>query len=171
MRGVLPIRLRLIVDWQFGIPATLAIAALVLVIGRRLIERIESLQRYSIPEPVVGGLVTALLIAVSHLGGVRIIFDTSLQPALMLAFFASIGLGADARMLARGGVALLLFIACVAGMLVLQNVIGVGAAWAMGIDPLIGLIAGSVTMSGGTAPARRGARNLLRISGSPRRPA
>jgi ESS family glutamate:Na+ symporter len=146
---LLAIRLPLIVDWQFGVPATLAIAALVLVIGRRVIERIAFLQKYSIPEPVVGGLVTALLIAASHTGGVRITFDTSLQPGLMLAFFASIGLGADARMLARGGLALLLFTACVVGMLVMQNVIGVGAAWAMGIDPLIGLIAGSVTMSGG----------------------
>jgi ESS family glutamate:Na+ symporter len=136
-------------NWQFGVPATLAMAALVLVIGRTLIERIALLQKYSIPEPVVGGLVAALAITAAHAGGLRIAFDTSLQPGLMLAFFASIGLGADARMLARGGVGLLLFTACVVGMLVMQNVIGVGAAWAMGIDPVIGLIAGSVTMSGG----------------------
>ena len=136
-------------DWQFGVAATLAIAALVLVIGRRVIERVAFLQKYSIPEPVVGGLVAALLIVLIHVGGVRISFDTSLQPGLMLAFFASIGLGADARMLARGGVTLLLFTACVVGMLVMQNVIGVGTAWLLGIDPLIGLIAGSVTMSGG----------------------
>ncbi len=146
--GPLLIPLRLIVDWQFGVPATLAIAALVLVIGRRLIERIEVLRQYSISEPVVGGLVAALLAAASHAGGVRLTFDTSLQPGLIFAFFASIGLGADARMLARGGVPLL-FTACVVGMLAMQNIIGVGAAWAMGIDPLIGLIAGSVTMSGG----------------------
>jgi Na+/glutamate symporter len=138
-----------IVDWQFTVPATLAIAALVLVVGRRLIEHVAFLRKYSIPEPVVGGLVTALLITIMHAGGVRITFDTSLQPGLMLAFFATIGLGADARMLARGGIALLLFTACVVAMLVMQNVIGVGAAWAMGIDPLIGLISGSVTMSGG----------------------
>jgi glutamate:Na+ symporter, ESS family len=137
------------VDWQFTVPATLAIAALVLVVGRRLIEHVAFLRRYSIPEPVVGGLVTAILITVVHYAGVRVTFDTSLQPGLMLAFFATIGLGADARMLARGGVALLLFTGCVVAMLVMQNVIGVGAAWAMGIDPLIGLIAGSVTMSGG----------------------
>ena len=136
-------------DWQFGVPATLAIAAFVLVIGRRVIERVAFLQKYSIPEPVVGGLIAALLIALIHAGGIRISFDGSLQPGLMLAFFASIGLGADARMLARGGAALLLFTACVVGMLVMQNVIGVGAAWLLGIDPLIGLIAGSVTMSGG----------------------
>jgi ESS family glutamate:Na+ symporter len=137
------------VDWQFTVPATLAIAALVLVAGRRLIEHVAFLRKYSIPEPVVGGLVAALLITLVHVVGVRITFDTSFQPGLMLAFFATIGLGADARMLARGGVALLLFAACVVAMLVMQNVIGVGAAWAMGIDPLIGLIAGSVTMSGG----------------------
>jgi ESS family glutamate:Na+ symporter len=137
------------VDWQFGVPATLATAALVLVVGRRLIERVAFLREYSIPEPVVGGLLTALLISLLHAGGIRLRFDTSFQPGLMLAFFATIGLGADARMLARGGIGLVLFTACVVGMLVMQNIIGVGAAWAMGIDPLIGLIAGSVTMSGG----------------------
>jgi ESS family glutamate:Na+ symporter len=137
------------VDWQFGVPATLATAALVLVVGRRLIERVVFLREYSIPEPVVGGLLTALLISLLHAGGIRLRFDTSFQPGLMLAFFATIGLGADARMLARGGIALVLFTACVAGMLVMQNIIGVSAAWALGIDPLIGLIAGSVTMSGG----------------------
>ena len=136
-------------DWQFGVPATLAIATLVLVVGRRLIERVVFLREYSIPEPVVGGLLTALLISLLHAGGIRLRFDTSLQPGLMLAFFATIGLGADARMLARGGIALVLFTACVVGMLVMQNIIGVSAAWALGIDPLIGLIAGSVTMSGG----------------------
>ena len=136
-------------DWQFGVPATLAFAALVLVVGRRLIEHVAFLRKYSIPEPVVGGLVTALLITLMHVAGLRVGFDNSLQPGLMLAFFATIGLGADARMLARGGFALLLFTACVVGMLVMQNVIGVGAARAMGLDPLIGLIAGSVTMSGG----------------------
>jgi ESS family glutamate:Na+ symporter len=136
-------------DLALGVPATLAIAALVLLIGRGAIERIAFLQQYAIPEPVVGGLVAALLVAVLHAIGVRISFDTSLQPGLMLAFFATIGLGADARMLARGGGPLLLFAGCVVGMLIIENLIGVGAAKAMGIDPLIGLIAGSVTMAGG----------------------
>ena len=78
-----------------------------------------------------------------------IAFDTSIRPGLMLAFFATIGLGADARMLLKGGGALVLFTACVVGMLIMENVIGVFAAKALGIDPLIGLIAGSVTMAGG----------------------
>jgi len=144
-----PVEAGATVDWQFSISATLAIAALVLVVGRWLIEHIAFLRKYSIPEPVTGGLVAALLASLLHAGGVHIRFDTSLQPGLMLAFFATIGLGADARMLARGGKSLVIFTACVVGMLVMQNVIGIGTAWALGTDPVIGLIAGSVSMAGG----------------------
>jgi len=136
-------------EFKLAVPATLAIAALVLVSGRALVERTALFKKYSIPEAVVGGLLAAIIIAALHFAGVGIAFDTALQPSLMLAFFATIGLGADVRMLARGGFALLLFAACVVGMLFVQNVVGIAAAKAMGIDPLIGLIAGSVTMSGG----------------------
>lgn len=136
-------------DLKLGVPATLAVAALVLVVGRRVIRRVGFLQKYSIPEPVVGGLIAALAVTGLHFAGIRIGFDTALQPGLMLAFFATIGLGADARMLMRGGGPLLLFTACVVGMLVVENLVGIGAAKAMGVDPLIGLIAGSVTMAGG----------------------
>ena len=132
-----------------GVSATFAIAGLVLVVGRFLIERIEFLKRYAIPEPVAGGLLAALSIAGLHAMNARISFDTSLQPGLMLAFFATIGLSADARMLVKGGGPLVLFTICVVGMLVMENLIGVGAAKAMSVDPVIGLIAGSVTMAGG----------------------
>ena len=71
----------------------------------------------------------------------------------MLAFFASIGLGADVRVLARGGKALLIFFACVAAMLVLQNVVGIAVAMVTGQNPLLGLVAGSVAMSGGHGTA------------------
>jgi ESS family glutamate:Na+ symporter len=136
-------------DLRIGVPATLAVAALVLVVGRQLIQRIEFLRKYSIPEPVAGGLLAAVFVAVLHAMGVRITFDTELQPGLMLAFFATIGLGADARMIARGGGPLLRFTVCVIGMLLLENLIGVGTAKLLGMDPLIGLILGSVTMAGG----------------------
>src|SRR5262249_54357682 len=111
--------------------------------------RVDMLQKYSIPEAVAGGLVAPGAVAAPHAPGLQIAFDTAPQPSLMLAFFATIGLGAVVKMLARGGVALLLFTACVVGMLLMQNIVGVGAALAMRIDPVIGLIAGSVTMAGG----------------------
>lgn len=136
-------------DINLGTPASLATAALVLVVGRHLVRRIDVLQKYSIPDAVTGGLLAAVLIAVLHGAGLRIRFDTSLQPSFMLAFFATIGLGAELKMLVRGGIGLLLFGACVVGMLVMQNIVGVGTALAMHIDPVIGLIGGSVTMAGG----------------------
>src|SRR4029078_11601887 len=71
----------------------------------------------------------------------------------MLAFFASIGLGADVRVVARGGKMLLIFLACVAVVLVLQNVVGIAVALATGQTPLLGLVAGSVAMSGGHGTA------------------
>ena len=158
-------------DLALNVPWTLASAALVLVTGRGLIGRIGLLQKYAIPEPVVGGLVAALLMTVLHAIGARISFDTSLQPALMLAFFATIGLSADARMLARGGGPLLVFAGCVVGMLIIENLIGVGAARAMGLDPLIGLIAGSVTMAGGHGTAAAWGQRFADVFGLTEAPA
>ena len=87
--------------------------------------------------------------AALYAAGVRIAFDTSLQPGLMLAFFATIGLGADARMLAKGGGALVLFTALRRGHAHHGKPDRHVAAKVLGIDPLIGLITGSVTMAGG----------------------
>ena len=136
-------------DIPLGAAASLAAAAVVLIVGRIIVERIGFLRRYSIPEPVAGGLTAAFVMTVLHFAGITVAFDTTMQPSLMLAFFATIGLGADVRMLVRGGRTLLLFVVCVVGMLVVENVIGIASAKAMGIDPLLGLIAGSVTMAGG----------------------
>ena len=128
---------------------TLAVAMLVLLLGRWLVGRIAFLRTYSIPEPVIGGLLVALLVSAVRSLDVQVSFDASLQSPLMLMFFASVGLGADARGLAQGGVKLLVLLAVVAVMLVLQNVIGVGAAIAMDLNPLVGLLSGSIAMAGG----------------------
>jgi len=158
-------------DLSLGTPATLAVGALVLIAGRYLIERFRFLQKYAIPAPVVGGFVAALLVAALHAIGVRLAFDTSIQPGLMLAFFATIGLGADARMLVKGGGALVLFTACVVGMLIMENIVGVVAAKALGIDPLIGLIAGSVTMAGGHGTGAAWGRRFADLFGLTEAPA
>jgi ESS family glutamate:Na+ symporter len=151
--------------------ATLAVASLVLLLGRSLIARIAFLRRYAFPEPVVGGLVAALAITVLHSIGVEVTFDTSIQPGLMLAFFATIGLGADARSVAKGGLSLVVFTLCVVGMLFMENIIGIGAARAMGVDPVIGLIAGSVTMAGGHGTGAAWGQRFADIFGVTQAPA
>lgn len=136
--------------FDIDVMSTLLIATGVLLVGRLAITRIGLLRRYNIPEPVIGGLLAATMITVLKVTmGVEIAFDMALQTPLMLAFFATIGLGADLRMLAIGGRAIVAFLAVVAVMLVLQNTIGVAAAISMDLHPLTGLLAGSITMSGG----------------------
>lgn len=136
--------------FEFDAMSTLFIAIVVLLIGRALVNRIGLLRRYSIPEPVVGGMLAAILITVLLFGAdVQVAMDLSLQTPLMLAFFATIGLGADLRTLVKGGKTLIMFWALMIGMLVLQNVVGIAAALAMDLHPLIGLLAGSITLMGG----------------------
>ena len=130
--------------------STFVVASLVLLMGRKLAGSISILQTYSIPEPVIGGLVAAILLFGFHgATGLSIQFDNSLSAPLMLAFFASIGLNADLASLRRGGRPLLVFLAVVFGLLLMQNTLGLVLAKTLGLDPLIGLLAGSITLSGG----------------------
>ena len=129
---------------------TLVCATLVLLLGRKLVEWIGPLRTYSIPEPVAAGLLVALgTLALRQFGHFELKFDTSLQTPLMLAFFATIGLSANLASLKAGGRRLVLFLGVVAGMLIMQNAIGVGLASMMGLSPGIGLLGGSITLAGG----------------------
>ncbi|AYN14602.1 sodium/glutamate symporter [Pseudomonas monteilii] len=128
---------------------TLVAASLVLLLGRGLVARIGFLRAYNIPEPVAGGLVVALALLALRSFDVQVQFDTSLQAPLMLAFFATIGLSADFASLKKGGRVVAVFLLVVTGLLLVQNAMGIGLATALGLDPLMGLLAGSITLSGG----------------------
>ncbi|MGE8370337.1 MAG: sodium/glutamate symporter [Pseudomonas putida] len=128
---------------------TLVAASLVLLLGRGLVARIGFLRVYNIPEPVAGGLVVALALLALRSFDVQVQFDTSLQTPLMLAFFATIGLSADFASLKKGGRVVAVFLLVVTGLLLVQNAMGIGLATALGLDPLMGLLAGSISLSGG----------------------
>ena len=129
---------------------TLMAASLVLLLGRLILARTPILRTYSIPEPVIGGLVVALLVFVLRSTlKIDVRFDTALQVPLMLTFFATIGLNADLAGLKAGGRALMVFLGAVVGLLVMQNALGIGLAWALGQERILGLLGASVTLSGG----------------------
>ncbi len=133
---------------------TLISAVIVLLLGRFLVNRIDFLKRYNIPEPVAGGLVAAVVSLLVHtLWGYSIVFSSELQTSFMLVFFASIGLSANFMKLKEGGTALIIFLICVASFIVVQNAVGMSLATLLGLDPLIGLIAGSITLTGGHGTA------------------
>ena len=134
---------------------TLIVATLVLLVGRLMVDRIKFLQDFTIPEPVAGGLLAAVIIYILHVStGVSFAFDKGLQDSFMLIFFSSIGLSADFSRLKAGGIGLVLFLLVVSAFIVVQNVVGVGLAGALGLDPIIGLVTGSITLTGGHGTAR-----------------
>ena len=133
---------------------TLIIATLVLLVGRLLVTKIKLLRDFNIPEPVAGGLLAAVVIYLLYIKyEISLDFNTNLQDAFMLFFFSSIGLSADFSRLKAGGKGLIIFLGVVALFIVVQNSVGVGLASVLGQNPIMGLITGSITLTGGHGTA------------------
>ncbi len=131
---------------------TLAVAGVVLFIGYGIKRRVPLLSRYSIPAPVVGGLLVAATLSIAHQRGLTpVTFDATLQTPLQNAFFASVGFGASLALLRIGGPLVLMFFVASTLAAIGQNVLGLGVATLLGQPPLLGVLAGSVTLTGGPA--------------------
>ncbi len=131
---------------------TVAVAAVILFVGYGIKRRIPLLARYNIPAPVVGGLLVAAILSVAQSRGVALVaFDATLQTPLQNTFFASVGFGASLALLRVGGPLVVLFFVASTLAAVLQNVLGLGLASLLGQPPLMGVLAGSVTLTGGPA--------------------
>jgi glutamate:Na+ symporter, ESS family len=140
----------LIVD--LDLVQTVAFAGVILFAGYGIRQLIPFLARVNIPAPVCGGLPVAGLLAALHFYGIQPVkFDTTLQTPLQNAFFASIGFGASVALLWRGGLLVLFFLLISTVVALLQNVLGGAVAIGLGQHPLMGVLAGSVTLTGGPA--------------------
>ena len=126
--------------------------------------RSEFLQRYSIPVPVVGGVLFAVATAIAGpVAHVQLYVDTSPKDPLLLAFFATLGLGADVRSLAKGGRKLVVLLLLFVAMMVMQNAIGLGMAWLLDLHPLVGLLGGSISLIGGHGTAAAYAASFIDV--------
>ena len=131
---------------------TVALAGVVLFAGYFIRRVITPLADHNIPAPVVGGLLVAILLTLNRAYlGYAVKFDTTLQSPLMIAFFTTIGFGASVGLLRVGGPAVVIFFLLSTVMAFVQNLIGAGVAMALGQNPLMGVLAGSVTLTGGPA--------------------
>jgi glutamate:Na+ symporter, ESS family len=131
---------------------TVAFAGIVLFLGYGVRRVVRFLARYNIPAPVIGGLLVAIVITAARARGLTLFtFTTALQTPLMIAFFTTIGFGASVTLLRVGGPAVVVFFLASTVMAVAQNIIGAGVAWALGKPALLGVLAGSVTLTGGPA--------------------
>ena len=101
---------------------TLAIAVLVLILGRFLKKKINFLEKFCIPAPVVGGLLFAILTCVLYATGVaEVSFDDTLREVCMVFFFTSVGFQANLKVLKSGGKSLIVFLGLVVGLILCQN--------------------------------------------------
>ncbi|WP_094586467.1 sodium/glutamate symporter [Synechococcus sp. BO 8801] len=139
---------------QFESFATFNIAIVVLAIGRWLNRKVAFLRDFNIPEPVTSGLLVCLLLALIHaINGTEIGFNLQTRDFLLLYFFAAIGLNADIKTLLSGGWPLLILVGTTVGYMLLQNLTGIGMAALLGLNPLVGLLGGSVSLLGGHGTA------------------
>src|SRR5687768_12789405 len=130
---------------------TLSLAAVVYFVGIALRKRVGWLERLNIPAAVIGGLLFTLFTAIARQFELSVQLDTSTQTVLSVAFFTSIGMGASVALLRRGGVQLVVFLIFATAFCFVQNFVGMGIASAFGEHPLLGVMAGSVTLVGGPA--------------------
>lgn len=125
------------------------IAIFVLLLGHFINTKVPLLAKYKVPEPIVGGLIIAIIITILHFNNITLEFDLPLEHILMLMFFTTVGLSASYSQLVKGGKKVFIFLGVASLYIVIQNAVGVGLAEVLGLNPLLGLVAGSITLSGG----------------------
>lgn len=141
-------------DYSLNPIYSLLLAVLVLYVGRILNKYIPFLNKYNIPEPVAGGLVGAIIFYIAHqFLNITITVNKPMQDVFMLMFFASIGLSANFAKLKEGGKPLVIFLVAISVFVLVQNGVGMAVASMVGLDPLMGVIAGSIALVGGLGTA------------------
>jgi ESS family glutamate:Na+ symporter len=133
---------------------TVIVAILVLYLGKYLSFKLALFRKYNIPEPVIGGVLISML-----LGAIYFVFDFNFKFALegrdifLIIFFTIIGLSSRISALIQGGRQLLVLLILAVCYLIIQNLIGLSIISLTSLDSNIGIIAGSVSFSGGHGTA------------------
>lgn len=157
----------------------------VLWLGEQAVKRVKFLNKYNIPAPVVGGLAVSLGFLFIEAMGISVQLRTEVgqvawrwiitadsqlkdnasvnvaQPFLV-AFFACIGLNASWGLARKAGRQLLIFLALCGLLTAIQNGVGITLATLLGDSPILGLLCGSVTLTGGHGTALGFADTLVK---------
>lgn len=133
---------------------TLAFAAILLILGYRLKEKLTILEKYCIPAPVVGGFLFMFVTYIGHVTqSFTIEFKNIFQDTFMLAFFTTVGLGASLKLLKRGGVLLIGYWLICGFISLCQNTIGIAISRITGLESAYALLSSSISMIGGHGAA------------------
>lgn len=134
----------------FNMSETLCIAVVLLILGNFIKGKVDFFKKYFIPAPVIGGVIFSIITLIGYnSGSFTFTFDSALKDMLMVAFFTTIGFGASLQTLKKGGIQVFTFLIVATILVVIQNGVGVFLAKSFGLNPLIGIAAGSIPLTGG----------------------
>jgi ESS family glutamate:Na+ symporter len=133
---------------------SVTLAILVLFIGKGLNLKFAFLRNFNIPEPVVGGLLFSIIFAVIYFtSGVAVEFDLKARDIMLVYFFTTIGLNSNIKDLVKGGKPLIILLMATVLYMVIQNLVGISVATVFGLEPIVGMLGGTVSLIGGHGTA------------------
>ena len=137
-------------EYQLNMAETVGFAIVLLLLGRWIKKKVNFFERFFIPAPVIGGTLFSIILLIGHqTESFTFTFNNDIKNLLMIAFFTTVGFSASLKILKKGGVGVALFLLAATILVILQDIVGPVLAKALGIDPLLGLAAGSIPLTGG----------------------
>ena len=137
-------------EYQLNMAETVGFAIVLLLLGRWIKRKVNFFERFFIPAPVIGGTLFSIILLIGHQTETfTFTFNDDIKNLLMIAFFTTVGFSASLKILKKGGVGVALFLLAAVILVILQDIVGPVLAKALGIDPLLGLAAGSIPLTGG----------------------
>ena len=135
---------------SFGLFETFGAGLLILGFGY-LLSKLRVFSVLCLPAAVLGGVFAlSVLVFFSHFFELKISFDESLKESFLLAFFASLGLGFSIDFSKKSNFSknFFIFLGLCAFIMVLQNLLGITIISLFDKQKEIGVIAGSISLSG-----------------------
>ena len=142
-------------EYQLNMAETVGFAIILLLLGRWIKKKVNFFEKFFIPAPVIGGTLFSIILLIGHqTESFTFTVNNDIKNLLMIAFFTTVGFSASLKILAKGGVGVALFLLAATILVILQDIVGPVLAKALGINPLLGLAAGSIPLTGGHGTSR-----------------
>lgn len=133
---------------------TMALAVLVLYLGKYINNTFKFLKENCIPDAVTGGTVFSIFTLIGHEANLfSFVFEDTLREVFMIAFFTTVGFSASIKLLKKAGIPVLMFLIAAVGLTFFQNIAGIAMAKVLRVSLLIGLATGSLATTGGPGTA------------------
>ena len=133
---------------------SITLGIVVLFLGRRINNAVGFLREFSIPEPVTGGLIVSVLIALIYVtSSIEVEFELHARDVLLVYFFTTIGINASLKDLLSGGKPLIILLSITIGYMFVQNLTGISVAGLFDLPAPVGMLGGTVSLIGGHGTA------------------